>query len=297
MIHHRVFPALLFLGLMSAHGQQVPSAEQASVQSAAEKGDANEQFELARTLLHGNGVKKDVRKAFELMKAAAEQGNADAMGGVGYFYSNGIAVKKDEREAVTWFRKGADKGSPKAMLNLAKMLLANKGVDGGNPDRLAEEGLLWMAKAADSGLPEAQLAYGSMFYFGDHGMAKDEAKAATYLKPAAEQGLPEAQNMIGIMTEMGQGVTMDADAAKAWFRKAALAGNLKAQSNLGRVLGPLNDDRAIRIEAISWLIVASSMGEVTASKLIEESFPGFKPGEFDEAKQRAEELSKSPGGN
>jgi hypothetical protein len=230
------------------------------------------------------------------MKAAAGQGHADAMGGVGYFFSKGIAVKKDEREAVIWFRKGADKGSPKAMLNLAKMLLANKGVDAGNPDRLAEEGLQWMAKAADAGLPEALLAYGSVFYFGDHGMARDEAKAATYLKPAADSGLPEAQNMIGVITETGNGLPMDANASKEWFRKAAMAGNAKAQANLGRVLGPLNEDRATRIESIAWLIVASGKGEVTASKLIEESLAGFRPGEFDDAKQRADELRKVAGG-
>lgn len=255
--------------------------------------DPQAQFESGRALLHGSGGKKDVRKAFELMKAAADQGHADAMGGVGYFYSNGIAVKKDEKEAVVWFRKGAEKGSPKAMLNLGKMLLAGKGVDGVDSEERTKEGLEWLRKAADTGLPEAQVAYGSLFYLGEHGVSKDDAKALAFLKPAADQGSPEAQNMLGIMVEAGQGLPQDEAAAKEWFRKAAMAGNAKGQSNLGRLLGPLNEDRSTRVEAIAWLIVSSAQGEITASKLIEESMGGFRPGEFEEAKLRSVEIRKS----
>jgi TPR repeat protein len=58
-MNHRVFPVLLFLGLMPASGQQVPPADLASVQAAAEKGEANGQFELAKALLQGTGLKKD----------------------------------------------------------------------------------------------------------------------------------------------------------------------------------------------------------------------------------------------
>lgn len=274
-----LIPLLILLGSVSLNAEAPP--------------DPQAQFESGRALLHGNGVKEDVRKAFELMKAAADQGHADAMGGVGYFYSNGIAVKKDEKEAVAWFRKGAEKGSPKAMLNLGKMLLAGKGVDGGITEERTKEGLEWLRKAADTGLPEALGAYGSLFFLGEHGVPKDDAKALIYLKPAAEKGLPEAQNMLGIMAENGQGLPQDDAAAKEWFRKAAMAGNAKAQSNLGRLLGPLGEDRATRIEAVAWLIVSSSQGEITASKQIEDSIGGLKQGEFEEAKQRAMELRKA----
>lgn len=255
--------------------------------------DPAAEFELGRKSLHGDGVKKDVRKAFELMKSAADQGHADAMGGVGYFYSNGIAVKKDDKEALVWFRKGAEKGSPKAMLNLGKMLLAGRGVDGGSNDATTKEGLSWLAKAADTGLPDAQAAYGSLFFLGEHGLPKDDAKALVYLKPAAESGQPDAMNLLGVMAENGQGMPQDDAVAKDWFRKAAEAGNAKAQSNLGRLLGPLNEDHPTRIEAIAWLIVSSGNGEITASKLIEESLPGFKQGDFEEAKLKAVELRKS----
>lgn len=255
--------------------------------------DPTAEFELGRKSLHGDGVKKDVRKAFELIKSAAEQGHADAMSGVGYFYSNGIAVKKDDKEALSWFRKGAEMGSPKAMLNLGKMLLAGRGMDGGRGDKTTSEGLSWLAKAADTGLPDAQVAYGSLYFLGEHGMPKDDAKALGYIKPAAESGQPEAMNMLGIMAENGQGLPQDTSAAMQWFRRGAIAGNAKAQSNLGRLLGPLSGDQPTRIEAIAWLIVASGNGEITASKLIEESLPGFKQGEFEQAKLKAVELRKT----
>lgn len=227
------------------------------------------------------------------MKSAADLGHADAIGGIGYFHSIGLVVEKNDREAIACFRKGAEKGSSKAMLNLAKMLLAGRGVEDANKEISAQEGLQWMSRAADRGLPEACLAYGSILYFGDHGVTKDETKAAGYLKPAAEAELAEAQNMIGIMLEMGQGMSMDAAAARDFFRRAALAGDAKAQSNLGRLLGPLNDDHGARIEALAWLIIASGQAEITASKQIEESLPGLKAGEFEEAKQKATELRKT----
>lgn len=255
--------------------------------------DPSAEFELGRKSLHGDGVKKDVKKAFELMKSAADQGHADAMGGVGYFYSNGIAVKKDDKEALVWFRKGAEKGSPKAMLNLGKMLLAGRGVDGGSSDATTKEGLSWLAKAADTGQPDAQVAYGSLFFLGEHGMPKDDAKALVYLKPAAERGQPEAMNVLGVMAENGQGMPQDDAVAIEWFRKAAIAGNAKAQSNLGRLLGPLSEDQPKRVEAIAWLIVASGNGEITASKQIEESLPGFKQGDFEQAKLKAVGLRNS----
>src|SRR4030095_15042242 len=120
---------------------------------AADHGDANAQFELARALLTGNGVPKDPAKALEWMKKAAAQNHADALGGVGYFYAKGVAVPEDDREAIEWFRKGAERGSAKAQLNLGLALANGKGVE-----KNESEGLRWIDCAAQSRLPEARYA-------------------------------------------------------------------------------------------------------------------------------------------
>lgn len=290
-LHHYAILGFL-LGIPSARAAEAKPPLAPEILAAAVRGEAAARFQLARACLRGDGVPKDVNKAFALMQESAEQGYADAMGGLGYFYSVGVAVAKDENLAAEWFRKGAAKGSAKARLNLGKMLLAGKGGSGGSPEKLGEEGLQWVRKAAEQGLPEAALAYGSMLYFGDHGAAQDYGKAAPFLQLAAGQGLPDAQNFYGTMNELGLGMPVDAVAAAAWFRKAALQGHVKAQSNLGRVLGPLVENKATRIESLAWLIIASGRGEVTADKTLQDAAPGLQEGEFDEAKKQAVELRK-----
>lgn len=262
------------------------------ITGGAERGEADAQYQLARAYLRGEGVPKDVNKAFALMKAAAAQGHANAIGGIGYFHSVGVAVEKDEAQASAWFRKGAEKGSAKAQLNLGKYLLEGKGGSGGEPAQLREEGLEWIKKAADQGLPEAALAYGSIFYFGDHEVTKDYGKAVPYFKRAAEQGSRDAQNFLGVMNQLGLGMAVDKTAAQRWLRSAALQNHLKAQANLGNLLNPVAENRATRIEALAWLVISSDQHEVTAEKSLRDTLPGLKGGDLEAAKARAEELRK-----
>ena len=291
-IHNCLTIAALLSGTVPAWTGEPKLALAPERIAAAERGDAAAQYQLARAYLRGEGVPKDVNKAFALMKSAADQGYADAIGGVGYFHSVGVAVPKDENQAAEWFRKGAAKGSAKAQLNLGKYLVEGKGGSGAEPAQLREEGLQWIKKAADQGFAEAALAYGCILYFGDHGVARDYDKAAPYFKRAAEQGSRDAQNFLGVMNEFGLGMAVDMTAAERWFRSAALQNHLKAQSNLGNVLNPLAENKAIRIEALAWLVIASDQHEVTAEKSLRDALPGLKDGELDAAKERAVELRK-----
>ena len=241
-------------------------------------------FQQARASLRGDGVSKDVKKAYELMAAAAAAGHVEATGGMGYFYSTGTAVEKDRKLALEWFRKGADQGSAKAQLNLGKMLLEEIG---GDTVETRKEALGLILRAADSKLPEAALAYGNILYFGDHGVEKDLKKAAHYFESAADQGLAEAQNFMGTMREMGMGLPLDETLAKAWFLKAADQGNAKAQANLGRLMNSLSDQQEVRQKALTWLVISANTGEVTAQKSLEDALPGLKEGELAAARKQA----------
>ena len=276
--------------LLIAAESNVPATADSQPESSVN--DAAAQYQLARAYLRGEGVPKDPQKAFELMKAAAEQGHAEAIGGLGYFYSVGVAVAKDEKQAIEWFRKGAEKGSAKAQLNLGNLLLKGQGDTAADPETRRKEALQWIQKAADQNLPEAASTFGSMLYFGDHGIEKNHDLTAKYLKIAAQADIASAQNMLGFLYDYGWGVPMDKAMAQQWFRKAALQGNLKAQSNLGRILGPLSESKETRIEALGWLLIASSQGEITATKELQESLPGLKSGDMDAASKMAEELRK-----
>jgi TPR repeat protein len=248
---------------------------------------------MARSYLRGEGVAKDLKKAFGLMEAAAKQGHAEAMGGLGYFYSAGVAVKKDRSQAELWFRKGAEKGSAKARLNLGKLLLdgiSDSAATGQDPTR--KEGLDWIKMAADQNLPEACMNYGSILYFGDHGLPTRYEDAHHYFKIAADAGNSDAKNFLGVMSETGTGCPLDAAAAREWFLQAALQGNIKAQGNLGRLLGPLSDNPDTRKDALAWLMLAADQGEVTARKELEDSVQSLSKGELEAARIRAVALRK-----
>lgn len=293
-IHNCLTVACFLLGGALAWAAESKAPLAPEIIAAAERGEADAQYQVARACLRGVGMPKDVKRAYELMKSAADKGQADAIGGLGYFYSAGIVLPKNDKLAAEWLRKGAEKGSAKARLNLGKLLLTgNGGEDDATPENLRDEGMQWIRKAADQGLPEAALAYGSILYFGEHGVAQDYAKAATFFKLAADQGLPDAQNFLGTMNELGLGMPVNVAAATAWYRKAALQWQLKAQSNLGTILNPLAGDKATRMEALAWLIIADSQGEVTAAKMLQDTVPGLKDGEFDEAQKQAADLRRS----
>ena len=272
--------------------EDVKPTEVTALQTAAERGEAEAQFQLGRALLRGEGMPKDVDKAFALMKAAAEQGHGDAMSGVGYFYDQGVSVPKDAAHALEWFRKGAEKGSAKAQLNLGKALLVGKDKDSKEKDTVCEEALQWMQKAADQGLSEAALSYGISLYFGNYGNPQNFELAMPYLKTAAEHGIPDAQNMLGSMYQCGSGTPINDGLAEPWYRKAALQGHARAQANLGNILGPLNEDHAKRIEALAWLLMASEKDDVIAKKTLSQSVFGLKPGDMDEAEKQRADLRK-----
>lgn len=284
---------LLWLALIPCMAaEKLTPADVAALQVAADGGDAEARFQLGRALLRGEGVPKDVDKAFALMKAAAEQGHADAMSGVGYFYDQGVSVPKDAHLAVEWFRKGAEEGSAKAELNLGKSLLAGKDEHSKEEDAVRAEALQWIHKAADQGLPEAAFSYGEILYFGNYGKPQDFKVAMPYLKTAAEHGIPDAQNMLGSMYQCGSGPAIDDGISEQWYRKAALQGHARAQANLGNILGPLNEDHTKRIEALAWLLMASEKDDVTAKKTLAQSIYGLKPGDMKEAEKQRSELRK-----
>ena len=101
--------------------------------------------------------------------------------------------------------------------------------------------------------------------------------------------MASAQNLVGLMHQDGKGAPLDRKQAEAWFRKAAVQGDLKGQSNLGHLLYNQPGDRPEKIEALMWLVVAKQRGEVLATRtlaLIESTVP---KDDMTEARQQARE--------
>ena len=92
--------------------------------------DAQAQFDLANLYITGEGVNKDLHKAFEWNLKAANQGLACAQKYIGYAYAKGQGVTKDFQKGMEWIRKATDqvenKIIPNFQPNKTNALLTNK---------------------------------------------------------------------------------------------------------------------------------------------------------------------------
>ncbi len=95
---------------------------------AAERGDAEAQFELGLMYDEGYGVSRDNQEAAKWYRKAAEQGDAGAQYLLGYMYDKGKGVPQNYQEAFKWTRKAADQGLAYAQSRLGYMYRDGKGV-------------------------------------------------------------------------------------------------------------------------------------------------------------------------
>jgi TPR repeat protein len=207
------------------------------------------------------------------MIRSADQNYPDAVGGLGYFYMTGTGVPLDREKAIGYFRKGVELGSAKANLNLGLCLLGEQGglaaSTSADAETSTEQGLDLVRQAADEDLPEAAARLGKYYYFGEHGLAKDNRLAMPWLELAANAGDAASQNILGVIYEKELMGALDVQAAEAWYRKAALQGDGKAQANLGSLLAHNDRKPEDRIGSIAWLMVSRNGGEITATKTLE----------------------------
>ena len=91
---------------------------------------------LAKLMLKGEGVKKNLTKAMELYEDAASKGIADAYNGLGFaaFYGSEGEFEANKTLALINFRKAAALGSPDGMVNAGLMLRGGMGVEGNKVD-------------------------------------------------------------------------------------------------------------------------------------------------------------------
>merc|ERR1719198_1455333 len=73
--------------------------------------------------MHGYGVARDFAKALEYFKAAAERGNAEAQFNLGAMYIGGMGVRKAHDKALHYFTLSAHQGHTLALYNLGQMHL------------------------------------------------------------------------------------------------------------------------------------------------------------------------------
>lgn len=123
----------------------------ANYQEAVAEGDANAQYHLAVMYAEGQGVKKNLKKAAELLELATAQDHRDARLMLGLFYIYGDGVTANLEKGAKLIEKSAEEGSDVAMYYMGHLYAAGLGVP-----KDGAKGLQWFTKARENGFPVNQ---------------------------------------------------------------------------------------------------------------------------------------------
>jgi len=160
--------------------------EMKSLETAANQGDAQAQFELGQRYFQGQGVARDYKQAHHWCLKAAEQDVVPAQIYVGVMNAEALGVAKDYSEALRWYRRAAAKNDPKGQFNLGIMYDNGQGVP-----QDSEEAFQWFTKAAEQDFAKAQYNVGTMYDNGQ-GVKQDLVASYFWFNRAYENGYAEA---------------------------------------------------------------------------------------------------------
>ncbi len=138
-MHSRLwFPALLLIFSANIHagfkegGEAYKrgdfAAAAAEFMPLAERGDHRAMYALGSMYAAGQGVDKDLKKAYELFFEAAQNGRVDAMYKLGLMYEEGLGIQKNYDKALRYYRKSAQKGYPLSQYRFGLMYANGNGV-------------------------------------------------------------------------------------------------------------------------------------------------------------------------
>ena len=120
----------------------------------------------------------------------------------------------------------------------------------------------WLLKAAEQGYAPAQASVGALYLFELEGVTAGYGLARTWLQRAAEQNDPRAQYNLGVIYRDSLGVERDTLLAIEWFERAAEQGDVQAQYNLGVLYENPGIDQPDK--AHKWYRLAAAQGFAAA---------------------------------
>ncbi|MGQ3890029.1 tetratricopeptide repeat protein [Legionella sp. CNM-1927-20] len=124
---------------------------------AAAQGNLHAQIKLAELYVNGQGVKRDLAKAKELVEKSAQEHYPPAM----FVYGEIARKEGDVSKAKDWLTKAAEAQNIKAQTTLAELYLDKK-----SPISDEKIGFNWTLKAAQNGSKEAQKSVAKLYKDG-----------------------------------------------------------------------------------------------------------------------------------
>ncbi|EXX72688.1 uncharacterized protein OCT59_023605 [Rhizophagus irregularis] len=152
------------------------------------------QLDLTEIYIHGNGIKTNHNKAFELSNKLAEKGIPNAINKLGYCYEKGIGTYADWQKAFEFYQKAAELGNSTGINNTGYCHYNGIGTDVNK-----QKGFELYQKGANLNNYIAQYNLASMYENGN-GIIKDIDQAIYWYKKSAEQGYNYAQSKFNLLS-------------------------------------------------------------------------------------------------
>lgn len=131
---------------------------------------------------------------------------------------------------------------------------------------LGKEGLRHIQRAADAGSSEGAHRLALVYAQGPAGTPRNEARALELFEKAASAGHVRAQINLGILYMRGLGLPRDLVNARAWLEKAAATGDPQAIYTLGRAMDESSEQVAPDpVRAVDLYRRAAEKGHVLAA--------------------------------
>lgn len=151
--------ALYELGMMYWEESEVRDQKLAVqlFQPAAQRGQAQAQYQLGIALYLGLGITRDVELGLGWLRRAAEQGNVEAQQRLGMHYSGERSDVLDPVQAAFWYSKAAERGAVLPQSDAQGWHYLQRGMAGGDAGALALAGyLLTRGRHIAQDLPRGQ---------------------------------------------------------------------------------------------------------------------------------------------
>lgn len=229
-------------------------AEFNQLYQAAEKGDADSQYQLA--LYYEREKTADYPEIVSWLYRAAQQDMLEAQFALGHIYQYGKpGIAPDLLEAERWYEKAAEKGDRQAMqaLLLLHKQSAYKMV---SPPSIDDKwDFQWTLKTASYGDVQSQFELGRLYAEGKK-IQQDYAQAAIWYEKAAAQGHVESMCALANLYLEGLGLIVDVKKALFWYKQAAVRDYIPAQKKLYEIYARRLDVSGNRVKAAGWLYVS-----------------------------------------
>lgn len=244
-------PAIGYLGWMYETGNGLTKDLQKAFtyySKAANRGNTLSQFNLGLIYYFGKGgFSEDRDLAFKFFKLSSEGGYPKAFHYIGCLYFD----EKKYSEAVKFFEKGASLGDESSAMFMAECYKTGKGVE-----MNLEKAFELYKFSAEKGELHSQLNLAICYYNGS-GTQRDPVLAFEWHKKAAEKGCQTSQYNLGLHYQVGYGINQDLRLSFHWFTKSSEQGNLSAKREIARAFFrgdgvPQNTEKAF--EMINYVI-------------------------------------------